>query len=118
MRLNLLRAAIAVRRDGLTLTLAPQMLPATRGEPNDAILPGLAPVDRVAIIRGVAEAHQRAFEWGSALRLYRAAGLAQAATTAEAAFEQQLENDRHRPVFAKELEQDRLVRPMLAGVAQ
>ena len=118
LRLTLLRAAIAARRDGLTLTLAPQMLSNNRGEPDESLLPGLAPADRLAIIRGVAEAHERALEWGSALRLYRAAGLTQAATTAEAAFERQLENDKRRPVFAKELEQDRLVRPMIAGVAR
>jgi len=125
-RLALFRAAIEARQDALVVAIAREMLPpylAMSGIELPQWQAGLlfndvSQTDRIALVRGLAEAEQRLGDLRLALRYYQAAQqiepsdrIQRAMETVRAQVAADAKNEARRPMVSANLEQDRLVHP-------
>jgi tetratricopeptide (TPR) repeat protein len=125
-RLALFRAAFDARQDALAVAVANQMMPNMTNDTEfapwvaDQFAANLASTDRVAIAIALGGAHQRTGDLRAALRSYQIAEHLQPAATTRRAIDtirMQMEidakNNARRPVVTDNLDQDRLVHPMI-----
>ena len=128
----LFRAALEARQDALAIAIANEIMPPylmNEGEfmpwVADQFASNLAQADRVAAALGLGNAHQRTGDLRAALRSFQIAQQLQPATTIRRVIDtlrMQMEidakNNARRPVVTSNLDQDRLVHPMIQTRAQ
>jgi tetratricopeptide (TPR) repeat protein len=128
----LFRAALEARQDALAIAIANEILPPylmNEGEfmpwVADQFASNLAPADRVAVALALGSAHQRMGDLRAALRSFQIAQQLQPAAatlrsigTLRAQMEIEAKNNARRPVVTNNLDQDRLVHPMIQAVVQ
>jgi tetratricopeptide (TPR) repeat protein len=127
-KMALFRTAIEARRDTLAMAVAHSIVPYMtydRELPQwqvDTLFSELPRAERVAMMRGLGEVEQRLGDLRAALMFYQAAqriepadGIQRALDALRAQVEAAQKNQARRPVVSTNLEQDRLVHPMVVA---
>ncbi len=127
-RLALFRAAIEARQDTLAMAVAHDIVPYMtydRELPQwqvDNLFNDLPHADRIAMVRGLGEVEQRLGDLRAALTFYQAAQHIEPADRIQrgleavrAQVEADVKNQARRPIVSSNLEQDRLVHPMVVA---
>jgi hypothetical protein len=131
-KVALFRAALEARQDALAIAIANEILPPylmNEGEfmpwVADQFASNLAQADRVAVALALGSAHQRMGDLRAALRSFQIAQQLQPAAatlrsieTIRAQVEIDAKNNARRPVVTNNLDQDRLVHPMIQAIVQ
>jgi hypothetical protein len=126
-KIALFRAALEARQDAFAIAIANAIMPPylmNEGEfmpwVADQFASNLAPADRVAVALALGSAHQRTGDLRAALRSFEIAQQLQPAATTlraietiRAQVELDAKNNARRPVVTNNLDQDRLVHPMV-----
>jgi len=127
-KLDLFRAAMDARHDSLAIAVARQLYggfpDSTEFRPweADAFLNGASEGARLAVARGLGEAHQRLGNWRAAARYFQIAQhirmqapVGRSLDGVRARLELDAKNDARRPIVNDNLDQDRLVRPKVSA---
>ena len=126
--LDLFRAALQARHDALAVAVARHVVRNIFEESSfspwtvEAFLSGSSDADRVAMARGLAEAHQRLGNLRAAQLFFQIAQYLQpqdpvrrSLDALRARLDLEMKNDARRPVIGDGLEQDRLVHPKVSS---